>query len=339
MKKIISLMLVFEMLFVFAGCGDKEIDKNRILYNVDLSKYLELSEYKGIKVDTATDEFETSYNQTITDDISDYDLCVKITEGTVKDGDTVNIDYVGKKNGVAFEGGTASGYDLTIGSGTFIDGFEEGLVGVAVGSEVDLNLTFPEDYGNEELNGAAVVFTVTVNYIATEESLTPEEYYSQLGFESVEDYYADVKERTIKQYLLETILEDTKINKYTKTDVENVYEIASERVKNNITSSYGIDFETYLDYYGQTEDDFKEEIISKQIEPLMDNLMPIYAILDAENMTVTEKEVDKKLKEMAENIGSMTEEQIEESYGRFYIESLVVMDKVLDIAYKNAKIS
>ncbi|MBQ7089512.1 MAG: FKBP-type peptidyl-prolyl cis-trans isomerase, partial [Clostridia bacterium] len=89
-----------------------------------------------------------------------------IKEGTVQKGDTCAIDYIGKKDGVAFEGGTGS-YDLEIGSGSFIPGFEEGLIGKKIGSTVDLNLTFPENYGNEELNGQDVVFTVTIKKVTT----------------------------------------------------------------------------------------------------------------------------------------------------------------------------
>lgn len=100
--------------------------------------------------------------QTDTEDDTDG---LDTTEGrAVEEGDTVAIDYVGKKDGVAFEGGTGS-YDLTIGSGAFIDGFEDGLIGHTIGETVDLNLTFPEDYGSEDLAGQDVVFTVTINGI------------------------------------------------------------------------------------------------------------------------------------------------------------------------------
>ena len=139
------------------------------VFKSSLSKYIDLGEYKGIEVDTSSDGFGVYYDNQISSDVANYDLYVRKTEGRVEDGDTANIDYVGKKDGVAFDGGTADGYDLVIGSGSFIDGFEDGLIGAEIGSTVDLNLEFPDDYQSEELAGKAVVFTVTVNYVKTDE--------------------------------------------------------------------------------------------------------------------------------------------------------------------------
>ena len=143
MKKIISAALAVMFTVVFAaGCGKDA----RILYNGKLSEYVELGDYKNIQVNTSSDSFKEYYDDEVSADVSSYDLYVRRTEGMVAEGDTVNIDYVGKKDGEAFDGGTASGYYLTIGSNSFIDGFEEGLVGVEIGSTVDLDLTFPENW-------------------------------------------------------------------------------------------------------------------------------------------------------------------------------------------------
>ena len=149
-------------------------------YNV--SDYLKIDddEYLNMTVQVASAQQVTDeeIDSEIADSfyyLEDYDdLVVKKEEGTVENGDNVNIDYVGKKDGEAFEGGTAEGQDLVIGSGSFIDGFEEGLIGKEIGSTVDLNLTFPEDYGVEELNGADVVFTVTINYVSQMPEITDE---------------------------------------------------------------------------------------------------------------------------------------------------------------------
>ncbi len=341
MKKILALVLIFLMLFSFAGCGEKKVDKGRILFNVDLEKYMDALTYKGVKVNTKTDEFKENYDQTLSQDVSENNFYTKITSGKVKEGDTVNIDYEGKKDGVAFEGGTAQGYNLTIGSNSFIDGFEDGLIGVEVGSTVDLKLTFPKDYQSAELAGQFVVFTVKVNYIVTEEGLTPEEYYSELGFESVEDYYADVKERAVKSYLLKYLFENSKVKKYPKTDLEQIYKTLKVQSEQNLMANYQVDFQTYLDNMGQTESQYKEDLIEEQIKPLFDNLMPLYYVLDKENLTVTEKDVDAKINEMIKQMSSLsaTKKDIEDYYGRYYIEALTVNDKVLDVMYKNAKIS
>ena len=170
-------------------------------YNV--SDYLKIEDdaYKNLTVQVApaqkaTDEEVNEEINTSITYLEDYDeIVVKKTEGKVKSGDTVNIDYVGTKDGEAFDGGSAQGYDLEIGSGSFIDGFEEGLIGKEIGSEVDLNLTFPEDYGVEDLNGADVVFHVTLNYIAEIPELTDELAKKLSGgeYDNVKDYVESVR--------------------------------------------------------------------------------------------------------------------------------------------------
>ncbi|MCQ2448917.1 MAG: FKBP-type peptidyl-prolyl cis-trans isomerase [Clostridia bacterium] len=159
MKKVMALLLCGVLLFAFAGCGKAEKKSNT--KNNSTSSETGKTENTKDKV-TKTELYkDADLSEYVT--LCDYKLTLK--DGIVETGDVANIDYTGKKNGVAFEGGTAQGYNLTIGSGTFIPGFEDGLVGVKVGATVDLDLTFPENYGSEELAGAAVVFTVKVNSI------------------------------------------------------------------------------------------------------------------------------------------------------------------------------
>ena len=120
----------------------------------------------------------------------------------VADGDTINIDYTGYVDDVAFEGGAATGYDLTIGSGAFIDGFESSLVGKTVGETLDINVTFPEEYpNNPDLAGAEAVFTVTINYVGKEITLTTENAYSEIfGYDSMEAINVDIKAALEAQY-------------------------------------------------------------------------------------------------------------------------------------------
>ena len=133
--------------------------------------YVELGEYKGLTVEvsptTVTDEEVIKQIRAN----AGSDILEEVTEGTVEEGDTANIDYEGKLDGEAFDGGTAKDTDLEIGSGTFIPGFEDGLIGVKIGDTVDLPLTFPENY-TEELAGKDVVFTVTVNSVKRMPELT-----------------------------------------------------------------------------------------------------------------------------------------------------------------------
>jgi len=337
MKKIISLVLVLGLLLTFCSCGRQE----RLLYNLNLNKYVELGDYKNIKLDLKSKEYTDTYNSIMQQDVEGNKLYVHKTEGTVADGDLVNIDYEGKKDGVAFAGGTAQGYDLEIGSKSFIDGFESGLIGKAIGTTVDLNLTFPEDYGNEELNGAAVVFTVKINYVTTDEARKPEDYYKDLKFDSVEKYYENVKETAIEWTLLNKVVDDAKIKDYPQEDYDYIMESSLKTIETNIKNNYGVDLETYLGYVGQTMDQLKDNLGTQEVKPMMESQMAIYAIFDKEKLSFTEKDVEAKIDEIVKQINNknVTAKEVKEYYGDYYFEDLVINDKVTDFLLENAKIS
>ena len=337
MKRIISVILaVLTAASVFAGCGKNEA---RVLYNEKLSKYVELGDYKNIPVDTKSDTFKKFYDDVIASDISTNNLYVRKTEGTVADGDTANIDYEGKKDGVAFDGGTAQGYDLTIGSDSFIDGFEDGLIGKKIGDTVDLNLKFPEDYQSTDLAGKAVVFTVKINYVKTDEQRKPEDYYKELDFDSLESYEADVTERAAKNYLLDTVKANSEIKDYPEKDTETIYTAYYNMLDTNIQGQYGVDLATYLSYNNQTEDDFKSSLTDEQIKPMMEEQMVLYAVLDKEKLGLTDKEVQAQLDETVKSHSGADEEKIKQFYGDYYFEYLAVNEKAPDFLYKNADIS
>ena len=339
MKKIICLLLgVMLTALVFAGCGK---NAKRQLYNEKLNKYIDLGEYKGIKVDTKADEFKKFYDSAVSSDISSNDLYVRKTEGEVSNGDTVNIDYTGKKDGIAFDGGTAEGYDLTIGSNSFIEGFETGLIGKKIGETVDLNLTFPENYNSSELAGKAVVFTVKINYVKTTEERKPEDYYSEIGFKTLKAYTDDVTERAVKNYLLDKVQTASKIKDYPKTDIDTIYGAYKNTMEQNIKNSYGVDFATYLSYTNTTEDAFKQDAIKNQIKPAMEAQMVAYSILDKEKLGLKSEEVNKKIDETVKSINNsqVTADTVKNYYGEYYFEYLTVSEKAADYLYKNAKIS
>ena len=218
------------------GCGKKA---KRQLYNDKLSKYITLADYKGLKVDTKSDEFKKYYDNMISSDVSSNNLYVKKTEGTVANGDTANIDYTGKKDGVAFDGGTAAGYDLTIGSNSFIDGFESGLIGKKIGDTVDLNLKFPENYSSTELAGKAVVFTVKINYVKTDEERKPEDSFK-------EDMVTNkIKPAMDEQMVAYSILDNEKLG----LKDEEVSKKIDETVKSINNSQVSAD--TVKSYYGE----------------------------------------------------------------------------------------
>ncbi len=339
MKRILSLVLVLGLIFTcFAGCSKKE---KRELYNVNLSKYVTLGEYNGLKVDKKSDEFKKTTESIIESDVQTYGLYVTKNKGKVKEGDNVNIDYTGKKDGVAFEGGTAQAYNLVIGSDSFIDGFEDGLIGKEIGSTVDLNLTFPENYGNDELNGQDVVFTVKINYVTTTEAKKPKDYYTFLGFSKLEDYTENVEQRAIGESLQQAILEASKINDYPQKDLDFLYDKYYEQFESTLINNYQATVEQYLTSTQQTADQLKQELITNQVKPLMDMQMVWYAIFDKEELKITDEDKEQTIKEMIASVGdsSVTRADIIEEYGEYYIEMMLVSNKVFDLVKKNAKIS
>lgn len=211
-KKIVPALAIAGMLAtLLAGCTDGNSSSNTgktdtaatsIMQIEDISQYVEVGEYKGMDINLTG-----SYivNDALVEDYTNYyfnlamQYCTEygemITDRAIEEGDIAHIDYTGYKDGEAFEGGSTEGAGalLLIGSDSYIDGFEDGLIGVMPGETVDLNLTFPENYGAEELAGAEVVFTVTVNGIVQEKAIA-ETWGTLYGVtaesrQDVEDYY------------------------------------------------------------------------------------------------------------------------------------------------------
>ena len=234
-----------------------------------------LGDYKGVDVEVHDVNVTDDEVQSYVDSLVSYNPVMKEVDRAAKDGDTVNIDYVGKKDGVAFEGGTAQDYDLTLGSGTFIDGFESGLIGVKKGDKIDLNLTFPEQYGNADLAGQAVVFEVTVN--AVKESTD-----AKLNDEWVENYSGG-DQTTVAEFLDETKKEmqeqreqsehTIELNSLISTVMENAnFEVNPEAIEyeaqkmmqssQQSLAQYGIDLDSYLSMVGMTKEDYEAQMRS-----------------------------------------------------------------------------
>ena len=340
MKRILSLtLIVLSLLTLLTACGK---NKTVLFSSTKFDKALTLADYKGITLDTSSEEFGEFYDKVIVSDIKNNSLYIEKTEGTVAEGEIANIDYVGKKDGVAFSGGTAEGYDLEIGSNSFIDGFESGLIGAEIGKTTELNLTFPENYGNEELNGADVVFTVTVNSVQTTEGVEPKDIYKDLGYETLKQYENDVKERATEEYFLDCVVSKSEVKEYPEEDIKTLKTQIKDALDNNINSYYGLSLEAYLTQTGTTMIEFENSLLNNEIKPLIADTMPLYAILDKEGVKITEKDIEAKLKELVKeykNAGSdFDADTIKKSVGEYSIENLVVKEKALEIIKENAKI-
>ncbi len=357
MKRILSLILCLVTAFSLVSCKKEEekieiptdttskIDiapkKDGILYSaLKFDDYVEIGEYKGIDVDTSSDEFKKYYDAVIESDVANNDFYEKSTSGKVKNGDVANIDYVGKKDGIAFEGGSYKGYDLTIGSGTFIPGFEDALIGKSIGKTYDIDLTFPEDYGNEELNGAAVVFTVKINYVKTETALKPSAYYKKLGYKNLKAYQDDTKKSAIQNFLLDQVMSKSKTVKYPENELKYLTACYMKMISLQVSSQYNTTLEDYLVAMGTDPGEYTKSIQTEQIKPTMDRQLVIFGILKKEAKEVTNEEVNAKVDEaVIENANSMTAEQMRDYFGDYYFEYLAALEKALGILYDNANIS
>lgn len=261
-----------------------------------------LGEYKGIPVTvtepTVTDEEVDAQIQQLLNSSAEY----LEVDREAQLGDQVNIDYKGMKDGVAFDGGTAEGYDLVLGSNSFIDGFESGLVGAKKGEEVTLNLTFPDPYqNNPDLAGQAVVFEVKVNNV--KEKTVPELTDDFVAKVSPEDGTVEKLRENMKAFILEQ--KQYQIDNQRNTDILNAVIDKSEIVcatddvdKNyetqvqyytNQASMYGLDLATYASLMGMDEEGLKSELRNVARDMTKQEML-LKEIASRENITVTDED-------------------------------------------------
>ena len=317
------------------------------------SDYIEkLAEYKGLeysKVDTEATDAEIE--DRVKSFLSNYPE--KITDRAVKKGDTVNIDFEGKKDGVAFDGGTAKGFDLTIGSNSFIPGFEDGLIGKKPGETVDLNLKFPDDYKNsEELKGAKVVFTVKINYIVgeTPTELTDELVKANTEFKTAAEYKADIRKKleTIKSAEEKENVQKELLEKVvTASSIKSVPEVAENKYYGqimdywkNVAAKYGMELKDLVqNQLKLTEEKFEEEV-KKQAELSARILVVVRAIAEAEKINVSDEEYKTALNTYYENSGAnaaMDLDAYEKQVGKGNVMDIVLNDKVGAFLVENGK--
>ena len=321
---------------------------------VDTKQEITLGEYMGIeleKVETTVSEEDidkeieqTRSNTALIEDVED-------ENATVEDGDIVLLNFCGKKDGVAFEGGTAENYELTIGSHSFIPGFEEGMVGMKLGEEKDLDLTFPEEYHADDLAGAAVVFTVKVNAIKRKQ-LAPldDEFAKDVSeFDTLDEYKANLREEMEKQRE-ESALNHYKAsiaNKVTEdSDVvapESMVEKEVENYLNEMTynlRAQGIEMEQYYQLTNSSEEDVKKEFTGRAEASVKQQLV-LAEIAEREEIDVTEEEMDAEYDKLSKYY-QMEKDQLKQIFMvQGQTESLrnsIKFEKVMDKLFENAVI-
>lgn len=304
-----------------------------------------LGDYKGLRltktVGQVTEEEVDSYiqSQATAEEVTD-------ENAAVQDGDTVNIDYVGKIDGKQFDGGSAQGSVLVIGSDTFIDGFEDGLIGMKKGETKDLNLTFPDDYGNTDVAGKAVVFTVTLNSIsrAPEQDDAWVSSYTDGKYTSMDDYRAYMKEslqegndeaadQQLNSDAWEQIEKTCTFLKLPKSYVEE----GSEEFEKNVTSQaeqYNATLDDFITQNGLTAEEYKTRK-EQYGRYTAESRLLLEALMQAEQLTDDSQEYKDALAE-TEKAWGMTEDALKEQYGedtlKQYVETQMVLDKVIGYA-------
>ena len=275
------------------------------------------------------------------------------TEDAAKEGDTVNIDFVGKMNGEAFNGGSGTGYDLVLGSGSFIDGFEDQLIGAKKGEKLEVNVTFPESYpNNPDLAGKPAVFDVTVNKVSTMPELTDQwvkEHAEDMGSKASDVASFRVEQQallqaqvdyqynnTIQQDALQQIVDTSEI---TVSDAMQKYAedyVISQEV--STAKQYGHGLADMLNMYGMSVDDFKEEISSYATDYAKQRMV-VAAIANEQGIKSSDQLIDELAVELSGLAGKeLNKIQLIEQYGGDSVKEEAVNKAVLDYVQTQVKV-
>ena len=372
-KKILAVIIAAMFTGMIAGCGNqdtKEVGQDvseqnedteeqnetaeELIYLADIKAedYVDLGEYKGVEVEVSepevTDEEVDEYIEYM---LSIHAETAPITDRSVKTGDVANIDFEGKLDGEVFEGGSAKEFDLVIGSGSFIPGFEDGVIGMEIGETKDIELNFPDPYQkNPDLSGKEVVFTVTLNGI--NEQIIPEltdEYVAGLGIENcstVEDYRKFIHDGLMEQ--VQAAYEEEKTgatiavveaNTTFKEPPEGIVNRMNEILFSNADSyaqMYGMSLEDYVvAAYGGTTDEYEDKLM-EEAGKMAQRYIMIAAIADREKIAITDEELDEIL---AEEAKSLRYDSVEEYKADIDVESYreyLLVQEVIEFLTDNA---
>lgn len=339
-KKLLSLVLVALAALSLTACSDE----GKTLYEMNLDKYLKLPEYEGMTVAVDLYELnEAEYASATEEFFRNVSSVIGVKNRAVATGDVVNIDYAGFKGEEQFAGGTATGAFLEIGSNSFIDGFEDGLIGVTPGATTDLNLTFPTEYPSADLAGAEVVFKVTVNYIVPEYTDANIAALGNEKFSNIAEF-----ETYVRNTLDEELVEDNKelvatkalgqIN--TNTTYKEIPQFLIDAQKENLSvkyesvaADYGLPLDLYFQYVqGVPLDELSEQYVKER--------MLLIAIAKDINVEVTDEELEAGLEDLAGTYGITKEELLANNNNDYeYFREFFLAEKVYDYLYENVTIT
>ena len=336
----------------------EEISKDNglvILVDVEVKPTFELGDYKGIEVEKVDETVSEDVINSKLEEMREKASRLVSVEREIAKGDTANIDFEGFDGEVAFEGGKGENYDLVIGSGSFIPGFEDQLVGKKAGEEVEVNVTFPEEYHAENLAGKPVVFKVKINDVKVKElpELNDEFAADTTEFNTLEELTSDVRAKAeaeaveaaknqLRNRVIEKVVENTTVE-IPEVMVKN--EIENQLMELNYQLQYqGFGMEQFLQMTGKTMEEFKAEFTANRREDAIKNVktsLVIEAISKAEGIEVSEEEVNAEVEKMA-TAYNMTVEQVKEALRPNDLKDIknqLKIRKTIDLLVNSAKIA
>lgn len=343
---------------LFAGCNNTDTpdvgeqdtgDASSVRYDYDLSEYVKLGTYKGVEID--------AYGKTVTDeDVQKQVLIARSTyatvaekEGAAAKGDQVVIDFVGYMDGEKFEGGSAENYNVMIGSGSMIDGFESGLIGVMPGETVTLDLTFPTPYmNNTALSGKPVQFEVTVKTVfeqvlpVYDDAFVMENYkcatveeFEKTIYDALVEQNETERKNYIVQAVWEKIAETSEIIEYPAPEYTAIYQ-DNLNYYEGIAAEAGVTLNEYvLNQYGMDVSTF-HTTLQNNIYTMMQEQMILLAIAQKENITLSDAEYEAGVQKYTEYYGLSSTEEFTQHFTKEEITESLIFDKVYEFLAANA---
>ena len=316
---------------------------------VETKPEVKIDKYKGIEIEKI--EY-TVKEKDVKEELSKMQeqnsRLVSVEDRSVEDKDIATIDFEGFVDGVAFDGGKGENYDLEIGSGSFIPGFEEQVIGIKIGEEKEINVKFPEEYYSKDLAGKDATFKVKVNGIKKKEVPELDDEFAKdvSEFDTLKELKASIKERLEKENkekekyekedaVIKAICEKMEVeipNGMVEIEVENMVKDMEQRI-----SYQGLRLEQYLQFVGKTEAEFKEEYKPQAIQAIKSRLA-LEEIIKQEKIEATEEEISEKLEEMAKNYGKTAEDLEKNENVKKYIKDGIESQKAIDMLVENAKV-
>ncbi len=354
-KKLIAAALMGVMVLSLAACRKIDDNKNAVELT-DYSEYVTLGDYSGLDIEVASaDVTDAQVQDAIDSTIEAGTEPEHITDRVVADKDTINLDYTGKLDGEAFDNGSATGTEYTIGGG-FIPSLNDQLIGLECGKEYDLNVKFPDEYtNNPDLAGKDTVFTVKVNYICGED-IVPEwtddfiNTYTEGKYTTTADYEAYIREQLkqnnentqLNNYhaaLWAAIIDNADIKSYPEDKVNESYEQYYSYYKSQYESMaqyYGMEYDALLEMYNLTDEDLQTQC-RESAEQELEYVMFACLIAEKEGITVNEDEYQSMAESAATAYTYTDTDTFIEQYGEDYVMESFIFQKVSDWLYEQNK--